>query len=99
TPSVVKRFLDHLDVLPATRTGYHSILRHFFAALAARGVTTSGLIADAADAESLEDQFARFSPIERQATMDAAATSLPFHDIPVFTEGQGGSAANVDLSL
>ena len=110
TPDAVERYLEHLAVSPAIGMQYRRVLRKFFATLVARGVIADNPAARArlqgneqsegdpeAKAESLEDQFARFSPVERQATVDAAAAALLFHDIYVFTEGRGGSTANVDL--
>jgi hypothetical protein len=88
---------------------YRTALRRFFDALVARGLITSNPATEAglglAEPEtkageqpltmkSLPDQFAAFTTVERQATVDAASFALLQHAIRLFTEGQGGARAD-----
>jgi hypothetical protein len=100
TPSVVEAFLEAQAVASTTKYQYRQAIRRLFAALAARGVVLSN---PAARVEPLADcthglaeQFARFSPIERQATVDAAAFALFMDAVHRFTEGAAGRPAHLD---
>jgi hypothetical protein len=98
----VECFLDEQHVNPATRSSYRSTLRRLFDALVARGLVPLNPVGDVRaerplTMDNLPDRFASFTEIERQATVDAASAALLFHDIYLFTEGQGGRRTDVAL--
>lgn len=108
TSQVVEHFLASLTIAPTSRSAYRTGLRHFLDALDSRALMEANPVADgrpgparpAIDWEEMgswAEQFGSFTPIEKQATVDAAFFALLFHDIHLFTEGQGGACANVDL--
>lgn len=104
TAPLAEEYLGGLDVASSTRDQYRGMLRRFFAALLARGAVTAnpllplchGGVPAASDTEALEKPFAAFTPVERQATVDAAAWCLLMHDIHAFTDGKGGHPADID---
>lgn len=110
TPDLVQEFLDAGRADAATKQLYRRLLSRFFAALVTHGVVSENpaeLLRTlwqarpptaplAGVVETLADQFARFSPVERQATVDAAAVALALHEIHSFTGGAGGQAADVE---
>ncbi|HJT75598.1 MAG TPA: hypothetical protein VJ739_00185 [Gemmataceae bacterium] len=100
----VEFFLDVHDAMPTTKTHYRSMLRRFFDALVARGLMPSNPLAAAGPCpelpltvENLPALFAAFTPVERQATVDAASFALMMHAICDFTKGEGGEPADVPL--
>ncbi len=90
---------------PKTKALYRNLIRRFFGELVIRGITEVNPAAGAGRGsdespltlDNLEDRFTLFTQVERQATVDAAAVALLFHDIHFFTEGKGGSLADVAL--
>ena len=109
TAPLAEEYLGGLDLASTSRTYYRGILRRFFEALRAREAIASnpmipfrhggrrawGGVKAASGPEALEEQFAAFTTVERQATVDAAAVALALHDIHAFTGGRGGHPADV----
>lgn len=100
---VVRQFLDAQHVSPSTKSLYLAALCRFFDALVCGSLiptnpeagTRRRPGAGVPRTGSLADQFASFTAVERQATVDAAAFALLLHDISLLTEGQGGCAVDV----
>lgn len=112
TVPTVEQYLASVSLLPASQKLYRHALRVFFDALVSCGLIMNNPVVGAElrpakpetpaseqpmTMENLPDQFAAFSTIEKQATVDAASFAVLFHDIWCFTEGQGGARADVTL--
>lgn len=91
TPALVQDFLDARDLLATTKYHYRRALNLLFDSLVTHGALPGNPLT-----ESLANQFARFTPVERQATVDAASVALTMHEIHLFTGGTGGGEADVE---
>lgn len=108
TSAVVQEFLDARGISPVSQYSDRRALGRLFAALTRHGVVPGVpdllpttrydyLAGPAADNRgSLADEFARLTPVERQATVDAALVALIMHEVHVFTGGAGGQEADPD---
>lgn len=85
-PPVLDQFLDTCQVASKTKTMYRRALV----------LLSDALVTHKAVPVNSADQFARLTPVERQATVDAATFALAMQAIYDFTDGIGGQKANVE---
>ena len=96
TPHDVDRYLDTDRFHPRTRSSYRQILGRFFDALVVHATIAGNPARCRNIITPFEDQFAGFTPEERQATVDAAAVALVMHEVYRFTGGAGGHEAHLE---